>query len=825
MGERPVDRLVLMVLVNQARKAAAAADPAALRATARDMLHLIGGRGGVGALAAADVAVLDGIYDQAFPLTDPADPADVLDAPWPTTGRLAAAQRLADVHHLTGDRLDPLVDTALDRGDHRLLRVVARTPLGVVDTVSRTMLADALQAAGLLDDELVELLARDPRLARRLADPRDPVVAAATADRFRPACDDRLWELTSAPDVDWDRLPTTPPPRGLRFVLRALDFTGHWRVARHLGAAELTVAERAELVEHLRGQPRQRQESAFTMRLPAGDAQALLPLLGLSGAARLLQLVQAGQAPSRVVRNDRAAILAAAAEAGADNARRLLELAPNDVVAAALGLRRKQIMARVAKHSPVGITAYGMLPPEAGESVLDRWVALRELRRRGVTEFTAPERRRQHAVAVDVALDHLAQVGGYADAAALDAAGEAHAPLPPAPVLQVGAYTATVGFLGPEAAVVAAKGARALKSLPAAVRADPGLAALRERHELLRGESARLCRRLHRLITTAESLPAAELSRLRATPAGAGLLPLLVWQDAGGRFGWLDDVDTSGPVTAAHPAALAAAGLLTGRQAEAARLRLCQPVPQLFREWFAPTPAEAAGQATRFTGRVIDGGAAARELAVRGWALHDAPAARAVKRFAAHTAVLHGSVPGHWGAGDVTFDRLEFQDADGAVPADRVPVVLFSEAVRDLEQAAWSGRRGVDDYATGLAGSRAALLTATLSQGGSDRISVDGDAAVIHGSRARYQVHLGTGAVTVDGGPRVRELPYAFGESLHAAVFRHVADGGQATTRLLSRILWLAGDEHLDRSTLEALGLVRPGATRCATCGGLHPSR
>lgn len=823
--EQPVDRLVLMVLVHGARKAAAAGDPAALRTTARDILHQLNRKGGSRALADADEQELDRLYDEAFPLTDPADPVDVLDAPWPTTAREEAAEKFADKDNPYGIHLDPLVDFALDHGDLRLLRVIALTPLGDIDTASTALIADALQAAGELDGALVDHLAEDPYLARDLVGHRKPIVAAATGDRFRPACDDRLWQLTSATDVDWDRLPATPPPRGLRFVLRGLGFSGNWRVARHLGGAELTPAELAELIEHLRDQPRERQELAFTMRLPAGDAQALLPLLGLAGAERLLRLIQAGQAVSRVVRNDRAAILAAAAEAGSDKAEQLLKLAPNDVVAAALGLRRKPIMTRVDKLSPAGITAYGMLPPGDGESVLDRWVALRELRRRAAELFPAPERRKQHAVAVDVALDHLAQVGGYADAAALDAAGEACSPTPEVPVVSVGAYTAAVGFQDAEAAIVAVKGGRALRSVPKAVRDDPGYAALRERQELMRGEAARLCGRLRRLVATGEPLPAAELARLRATTAGAGLLPLLVWQDVHGRFGLLGDVDTAGPVVAAHPAALAAAGLLGHWQAEAARLRLCQPVPQLFREWYAPTPEESLGQATRFTGRVIGGGAAARELATRGWRLDDAPQARATKQAGEHTVVLHGAVPGCWGAGDVGFLRLEFGNAAGPVAAGEVPPAVFSEAVRDLEQAARTGRRGVGDHPPGLARSRAELLAAVLAQGGSGRIALDGVTAVVSGSRATYRVHLGTEAVTVNGGRRPRELPYGFGEQTHRALFRPVADQGPATMRLLSRVLWLAEDERLDHSLLDALGLAKPDTAPCPSCGRTHPGR
>ncbi len=816
--EQPVDRLVLMVLVSRARQAAAAGDRAVLRATARDMLDQLHRRGGSHALADADEKELDRLYDEAFPLTDPADPKDVLDAPWPTTARQEAAAPFADESVSYDVRLDPLVDAALEQGDLKLLRVIALTPLGNVDNESQALIADALQAAGELDDELVERLAADRHLISSLVGRRKPIVAAPTADRFRPACDARLWQLSSTPDTDWDRLVSDPVPRGLRFVLRGLDFTGNWRVARHLGAAELSPTERAELIGHLRAQPRERQEAAFTMRLPAGDAHTLLPLLGLAGAERLLHLIQAGQAPSRVVRNDRAAILAAAAEAGSANAERLLKLAPNDVVAAALGLRRKPIMTRVEKWSPVGITAYGMLPPADGDTVLGRWVALRELRRRAVELFPAPERRRQHAVAVDVALDHLAQVGGYADAAALDAAGEAYSPTPVVPELPAGAYTVSVGFQGAEPAIVAAKGGRVLKSLPKAVRAEPGFAALRERHELLRGEAARLCGRLRRLVTTGEPLAAAELTRLRATPAGAALLPLLLWQDAGGRFGLLDEVDVSGPVVAAHPAVLAGAGLLGQWQAEAARRRLCQPVAQLFREWYAPTPEEAAGRATRFTGRVIDGGAAARELAARGWRLDDAPQARATKQVGGHTAVLHGAVPGCWGAGDVGFTRLEFTGTDAA----GVPPVVFSEAVRDLEQAAHAGRRSVGDYPEGLARSRAELLTAVLAQGGSDRITRDGDVAVVSGSRAVYRVHLGTDAITVNGGRRPRDLAYSFGETPPRALFRPVADRGLGTVRLLSRVLLLAEDEQLGPSELSALGLWAPDGTPCSSCGRVH---
>lgn len=821
MFEQSGGTLAMMALVHRARRAGAAGDVAALRATAGDMLAQLETTSAAD-LPKADEQELDRLYDAAFPLTDPADPADVLDAPWPTTARRAALLGLLGGQHRPDGRIDALVVAALDAGDLKLLRVIALTPLGGICGTSRALLLDALQAAGELDDEVVERFAADEEAVRSLVGRGEPVVAAATGDRFRPALHERMWQLVCAPDLDEDRLLMLPVPRGLRFVRWALDFTGNWRVARHLGAAGLTPAERAELIELLRDAPVERRERAFTLRLAAGDAQALLPLLGLAGAERLLRLIQTGQAPSRVVRNDRAAILAAAAEAGGADVARLLKLVPNDVVAAALGLRRGPVMTRVANDSPVGLTAYGMLPPADGETVLDRWVALREVHRRGM-EF-APERRRQHASALDVALEHLAQVGGYADAAALDAAGEAYSPTPVPPPLVVGPYTAVVGFDGAEPAVVASKGGRQLKSLPKAVREDPGIAALREQHELVRGHTSRLRGRLHRLVATGAPVPPAELARLRAKVPGAGLLPLLVWQDQGGRFGLLDDVDVTGPVTAAHPAALAAAGLLGRWQAEAARRRLCQPVPQLFREWYAPTPEEQAGDATRFTGRVIAGGPAARELASRGWSLHDTAQPYGTRRLGGHTAVLHAVTAGYWAAGDVGFTRLEFRDGDTAVPADRVPPVVFSEAVRDLDRAALAGRRSVGDYSTGLARSRAELLTAVLGDGRADRITRHGDVVVVDGSHAVYRLHLGTEAVMVGDRPGPLDLSHGFGDPPHPALFQPVERADYPTLRLLTRILLLAEDEKItDEWTLEKLGLLPRGPVQpCPMCASLH---
>ena len=55
-----------------------------------------------------------------------------------------------------------------------------------------------------------------------------------------------------------------------------------------------------------------------------------------------------------------------------------------------------------------------MLPLAPDETVLDRYLALRESAKKGAK--LGPNRKHSHAAAIAVALDHLAQVVGASDA-------------------------------------------------------------------------------------------------------------------------------------------------------------------------------------------------------------------------------------------------------------------------------------------------------------------------------------------------------------------------------------------------------------------------
>jgi hypothetical protein len=799
-------------MVEQARRLAQADDLPAMRTLARELRRRNEFHAGDRWLADI-VAALEEVYDEAFPVTDPTDPADLLDAPWPTASRAAPLAAMMDQ---PWPRVSLLVQPAIAAGDVRLLRLLLRNPFDRLPREALVQILEALYAANGLDAESVEqAFSVDPFLGYGVLG-RSPSAEAVTsppatcAPAVRNHMDEYVWRLTG-PDspVDWDQLPKAPPPRGLRFVLRALHWSGDDRVAAHLGGAELTDAERDELVGYLRGRPEQEQRRAFDLRRPAGDAELLLPLLGLPGGESLLRLARAS-VTGDVVRQDRSAILAAAAEAGPDGARRVLELYPSELVSAALGWNRTAVEKRVKHHAQRGIAAYGLLPLVDGESVLDRYLVLREAAKRGA-KF-GPERRLNHAAAVAVALDHLAQVAGLPDASRLEWDCEARIAAEVPTDWRLGEYTVTVRLNDVDPVIVASRAGTDLKSIPPSVRAHPGYPEVREQQDRLREQARRMRTGLiERLVATGGTLDADEMVRLRSLPTGAAMLPALIWQDRTGAIGLLDQVDTTGPVTAIHPFMLYERHLLAEWQAEIVRRRIRQPVKQAFRELYLLTPAErAAGDvSSRFAGHQINGKVAAQLMSGRGWMIDREYAEYQATRPAGGslTAALHCEFDHYFGLGDVLIGDLRFLAAGSAVPLADVPPVALSEVMRDLDLVVSVAGTDPGGYTSPLhAASRAQLLAALIEDLGLDRVSVRGTSAVVRGSRATYRVHLNSGSIHVEPGGYLCIVPAAFGTTAHRNLFLPFADEDRMTSVILSKILLLAEDEKItDRTILAQL--------------------
>ncbi|MEV0807245.1 DUF4132 domain-containing protein [Micromonospora sp. NPDC050200] len=814
------ERDALWRLVDEAKGLAKAGDLAGMRSLAEEVRRRLGAGdslertgGHLGSNVGDISAALDDVYDEAFPVRRPDDPADVLDAPWPTVRRTAVLASAVDHVGWPTPPLEPLAERAIAANDVRLLRLLVLTPLGRAgrDTVVRVL--DALHAAGALDVEVIEqAFADDEYLGRALGGTSrtDGAVTSAPATCaavVRDYFDELAWRLTSPPEPNWDDLPEVLVPRGLRFILRALDRPHDRRMADRFGPAELTEDERSALVEHLRDRTAEERRYAFELRLPAGDAEVLLPVLGLSGAAPLLRLVRA-TATTEVARQERAAILAAARQAGDDGTRRLLELCPSELIAAALGWNRAAVEKRVKHNALSGIAAFGLLPLADGETVLDRYLALREVAKRGPK--LGPNRRHSHTAAVAVALDHLAQVAGFPDAGRLEWDCEARIAAEPPGDWHVGDYTVGVRLCDADPVVAVSKAGRMLKSVPAAVRNDPRYPHTREHQERLRDQARRMrTGMIERLVAAGGTLTPDELLRLRRLPSGQAMLPALIWQDRSGTVGLLDQIDLDGPVTAAHPHLLYERRLLAHWQAEIVRRRIRQPVKQAFRELYLLTPAErdAVDVSRRFAGHTVDGKVAAQLLSGRGWSTHrqyhEHQATRPVT--AGITAALACELHGYLGAGDAVVGELRFLAADSVVPLAEVPPVAFSEVMRDLDLVVSVAGTESHGYASPPhAVSRAQLLATLIDDLGLARVTVDGTSAVVRGYRATYRVHLNSGSIHVEPGSHLCVVPASFGGTAHRSLFLPFADEDRMTSVILSKVLLLNEDEKITDPTILA---------------------
>ncbi|MFC7549878.1 DUF4132 domain-containing protein [Plantactinospora sp. GCM10030261] len=745
---------------------------------------------------------------------------------------------------------------------NRLRRLVldpsnAGHPAADRGTVAR--LVDALHRSGALDDAILDALFTEDRYLGYAFFGRDqpelgqyqpPVAGLACTEAVRDHLERRIWELTTPGPHRTRPVPGVLIPRGLRFVQRALDIWGRAGrdrpgnigtrdLVEQLGRAVLTPPERVELAAWLTGRPLDARRVALALRLTAGDAESLLPALGVPDTVAVLRLLTDGPRRSpdpEVGAWDVTDIDAALDHCDPAQARDLfghLRAVPTgyvrpatddrlEVIEARLGWNVAAVRKRVKHNALNGIRALGLLPLDGGETALDRYVTLRVIGRRGPK--LGPNRRFSHADAVRAALTHLAQISGYPDAGRLEwdmesrLADRSRADSGP---VEIGDYRAHLD-LNTDRIVVSRNG-RHLRSVPNAVRADPAYHRLRETQETLRDQARRMRANLvEPLVSTGRPVEPDELRRLLTLPAGRAMLPGLIWRDiASGHLGLLDPdtlalVDlagaarpVTGPVNAAHPWHLFHAGVLAVWQRELVARRVRQPVKQAFRELYLLTPAELTSHdhSRRFADREVDGSIAGALLSGRGWArLGPEDAYQACRPAGDLTACLDASFHGYWAMDSVLLGSAYFLAGTDRVPLSEVPPVPFSEVMRDLDLAVSVGYVDGGWWSDAGAESRAALLGALVADLGLPGVTVDGRVARIEGTRATYRVHLGSGSIHLEPGGHLCVVPAGFAGRPHDRLFLPFADDDRATSVVLSKVLLLADDKKItDRSILDQI--------------------
>ncbi len=494
-----------------------------------------------------------------------------------------------------------------------------------------------------------------------------------------------------------------------------------------------------------------------------------------------------------------------------------------------------ELRSRIAgKRDQDAVRALGLLPlPGANsgrdEAIEARYAILREFEL-GSRTFGA-QRQASEQTAVRIGVANLARTGGYPDPLRFTWAVEARqaADLADGPVCagrgDVSVMLAVTADGTPELTV--ARAGRPLKSVPAALRKDPDIAALQARKADLAKQATRVRASLEAAMVAQDVFTPADLAGLRRHPVVAPMLATLVWvtEDGvtrllGNGFGIPPGVSPggsrrapAGPLRVAHPVDFVADGTWVAWQERLFKSGKRQPFKQVFRELYVPTEEEVKGGPVshRYDGHQVQPRQALALLGSRGWvASHESgDAARAFHSYGLIARIMTD-------AGFLTAADAGLPSIDGACftrrgdylaqPLDAVPRVAFSEAMRDLDlmvSVAHAG--GVDPEATASTTEmRAALVRETARLLKLGNIGFAGQHAVIAGRLGEYSVHLGSGTVHRRPGGAVCIIPVS--AQHRGRLFLPFSDDDPKTAEILAKALLLARDHEIkDPTILEQL--------------------
>jgi hypothetical protein len=260
--------------------------------------------------------------------------------------------------------------------------------------------------------------------------------------------------------------------------------------------------------------------------------------------------------------------------------------------------------------------------------------------------------------------------------------------------------------------------------------------------------------------------------------------------------------------------------------------KISQPFKQMFRETYVLTPAEEQTRtySNRFVAHVVanDTAHAPRR---RGWQTDYGACRYDFQRhnIRAYLWIEHNYYNAHNVLQQIAFYPLDHGmvwsqpqlDLDPAcLPLHDVPLVVFSEAMRDIDQCLVSASQGTDQhwdedgprrqhqsYDNQPPHRREQLLhelLPLLDLG--DTIQIKGRCAFINGKRCEYRVDLGSGTIYIEPTGRYLCIVPRYEAKNSQKLYLPFEDNDPKTTEIISKILLLARDETItDASILRQL--------------------
>jgi HEAT repeat protein len=488
----------------------------------------------------------------------------------------------------------------------------------------------------------------------------------------------------------------------------------------------------------------------------------------------------------------------------------------------ALGLYPLPKGAQEASLSPRG--GHALSDSGAGtQDLLARYRVFQEFLRTG-RKFGS-QRQASERLAVQIGMENLARTAGYPDPVRLEWAIEAQETadlVGEGQAVRVGETRVTLSIdpMGqPQMSVE--KAGRRLKRVPAALRKDQRVAALRERRGQLVRQASRMRRSLEGAMVRGDGFSPSELQALLAHPLLAPMLERLVLIGEGA-IGYLSAGGTALEVCdggsmplaegellrVAHPYDLYRSGEWHRWQRDCYVDHRVQPFKQVYRELYllTRTEREEGTVSHRYAGQQVNPRQALALFGQRGWVSYPEEGMRRTY----HQAGISAWVTFAQGyftpaeVGGLTLEGVSFVRRGEWQPLAlaEVPPRLFSEAMRDLDLVVSVAHQGgVDPEASASTiEMRATLVRETCTMLHLDNVRVDGRYALIEGSLGSYNVHLGSAVIHQQPGGAICAVP------VHAQhrgrLFLPFVDDDPKTAEVVSKVLLLAKDGEIRDPTI-----------------------
>jgi hypothetical protein len=495
---------------------------------------------------------------------------------------------------------------------------------------------------------------------------------------------------------------------------------------------------------------------------------------------------------------------------------------------------KRELVERITKKRyQDAVRALGLLPLAGGQKrerdLLDRYKVIQEFRR--ASKQFGSQRQASEKRAAQIGQQNLARAAGFADPIRLEWAMEAKAieDLADGPIeVAVDDVKISLGInpLG-EIELSVAKDGKELADIPAKLKKNPDIAALRQRKVELKRQASRIRPSLEQFMVRGDEFTGAELGGLMRHPLLAPMLTNLVlvgdgimgYPAHGGKAlenhrGEVEAVKAAEKLRIAHPHDFLPAAQWHAWQKECFARERIQPFKQVFRELYPLTAPEKqeGNQTRRYAGHQVQPRQALALLGQRGWVNHPEEGIRKVFHEAGLVAWLEFQ-EGFFTPAEIeglTLETVFFtkRGENERLKLDQLPPRLFSETMRDLDLVVSVAHRGgVDPEASASTiEMRSTLVEETVRLLKLANVQVKDRYALVKGELGEYSVHLGS-AVT-------RKMP---GESLflvavhsqhRGRLFLPFADDDPKTAEVMSKVLLLARDKEIkDPNILDQIRL------------------